>query len=277
MKIPALAKLVAECWNRAEQALQDQIKQELPDINEETITVLLSGKLNAEFNKASENGAVRVAFLHDLRVFLSDIPNPDLYEISRGIIATVHFHPREVEKKTGGDFGIVFTRPDVRRTAYSRSKLTIAGENRRGLLCQAKVFRRNATWGKLSERQRKVIRERLSYFALVLYRFADQSGDRRELAPIQWQIATNATVDGIDGWLKSDVFPTLEGSQQIINALAKSEIGTDDGNMIDEYIAPQMRPALEIIIRWQDGDAPGREVQVIKSTAQAQLRQVQNG
>jgi hypothetical protein len=277
MRIPTLASLISECWNRAELALQDQIKQELPDINEETITVLLSGKLRSEFNRISEKGAVACAFLRDLCLSFPCIDRADLdSKIARRLIATVHFHQKEVEKHTGGDFGIVFVRPVVRRAAYPGSKLTILDDYRQGLLCQAKIFRRDSSWAKLSANQRKVIREKLNYFALVLYRYTDQSGARCELSSIQWQVTCDAELKDVDGWLQSGSFPSPTRSQQIINQLAQGEIGTGDKNIIANYIAPPMRPAFEICVGWRDGDAPGREVQISKSTAQMQMRQLHN-
>lgn len=277
MRIPTLSSLISDCWNRAELALQDQIKQELPDINEETITVLLSGKLRSEFKRISEKGAVARAYLHDLCLAFPGIDRADLEsKIARRLIATVHFHQKEIEKHTGGDFGIVFMRPVVRRAAYSGSNLTIVEGYRQGLLCQAKIFRRDSSWAKLSANQRKVISERLKYFALVLYRYADQSGARCELAPIQWQVTCDAELKDVDGWLQSGSFPSLTDSQLIIKQLARGEIGTDDENTIADNIAPQMRPAFEISVGWRDGDAPGREVQISKRIAQVQLQQVRN-
>jgi len=277
MRIPNLASLISDCWNRAELALRDQIKQELPDINEGTLTVLLSGKLRAEFKSISDKGAVADAFQRDLCLSFPGIDRATLgSKIARRLIATVHFHQKEVEKHTGGDFGIVFRRPVVRLAAYSGSKLTIVDGRRQGLLCQAKIFRRDSSWAKLSANQRKVIRERLGYFALALYSYADQSGERCELDPIRWQVTRDFELKAVDGWLRSGSFPSLTDSQLIIKQLAQGEIGTDDENTIADNIAPQMRPAFEITIGWRDGDAPGREIQISKRTAQVQLQQVHN-
>ena len=277
MKIPNLASLISDCWNRAELALREQIRQELPDINEETVTVLLSGKLRVEFERVSDKGAVADAFQRDLCLSFQDIDRATLSsKIARRLIATVHFHQKEVEKQTGGDFGVVFRRPVIRRAAYSDSTLTIVDDRRQGLLCQAKIFRRNNKWGKLGDKQEKVISERVGYFALVLYKYADQSGARCELAPIQWQLTRDFDLNAVKGWLRSDSFPSRASSQSIIEQLAKGELGTDDEKAIADNIAPQMRPAFEITVGWREGDAPGREVQLSKKTAQVHLKQIQS-
>jgi len=277
MRIPTLASLISGCWNRAELALRDQIRQELPDINEETVTVLLSGKLRSEFKRISDKGAVADAFQRDLCLSFPSIDHATLSsKIARRLIATVHFHQREVEKHTGGDFGIVFRRPVVQRAVNSGSKLTIVEDRRQGLLCQAKIFRRDNRWAKLSNSQLNVIRDRLGYFALALYSYADQSGERRELDPIRWQVTRDFELNAVKSWLRSGSFPLPVDSQCVIQQLAQGEIGTDDENTIANTIAPQMRPAFEITVGWRDGDAPGREIQLSRRIAQVQLQQVQN-
>jgi hypothetical protein len=273
MRIPALATLIAKCWTRAEQGLRDEIKQRFPDRDEDKITELFQGQLRAECDNVSATGAVEEAFLADLHQSLPNAAEADLSKISRGLIATVLFHPTEIEKRTGGDFGIVLVRPDVRLALYSHSELTIDHEYERGLLCQAKVFGRKSKWGTLNENQVKVLAESLSYLSLVLYRYADQKGERRELAPFSWQLTGGVNVEDIKGWLRSGRFPKLEESGQILSALARNEIGTDDKPTISTHIAPALRPSLKISIRWRDDKGPGDSVR-IQNSATAQRHEI---
>jgi hypothetical protein len=212
MRTPASAKLLAECWVRAEDALRDALRSEFADRDEEFITGLFHGKLETECKRASVNGGVQRAFLNDLRVSLAGVPDTELSKIVRGLHAAVHFHPKEVERKTGGDFGITLIRPEIGFSRYSRSSLTVERDHQRGLLCQAKIFRRTSTWGHLTASQRKVLRGRMEYLALVLYRYSDQDGDCRDLAPFQWQLTRSASIEAVNNWLASDAFPGLEGS-----------------------------------------------------------------
>jgi hypothetical protein len=100
-EFPALAKLVADCWSRAEQTLREIAKEKPPDKDEEFVTGLFQGECRAECDKASAGGAVERVFPSDLERFLPNARSVELREISRGLIATVHFHPKNVEGKTG--------------------------------------------------------------------------------------------------------------------------------------------------------------------------------
>jgi hypothetical protein len=161
-------------------------------------------------------------------------------------------------------FGLVLIRPDVNYARYSRSTLTVERDCQRGLLCQAKVSRRNATWGSFSPKQRSVLKARLDYLSLVLYRYRDQDAERRELAPFGWQLTRDASIRAVGDWLRKDQFPKVEDSREIIMALAEDRIGTDDRRVIAEDIAPPLRPSMEIKIRWRDGKGPGPVVHLLQ-------------
>ena len=271
MKTPTSTRLIAECWLKAEEVLRDAIRSEFADRDEEFITELFHGKLETECNRVSVSGAVAKAFLQDLRVSLPTAPDAELSTIARGLNATVHFHPREIERKTGGDFGVTLITPEVRYARYSHSTLTVERDHQRGLLCQAKIFRRSSTWGRLTADQQKVLNERLEYLALVLYRFTDQNGGRRELAPFQWQLTRDASMKDMKSWLASDDFPSLQGSGEILHAIGQNMIGTSDKEIIAKYIATPVRPTLTIRLQWPDGAGPGAMVQLRKFQQKQQV------
>jgi hypothetical protein len=271
MKTQALTKLIADCWLRAEQALINAIKQEYPDRDEEMVTDLFCGKLDTECKRISAAGEVERAFLADLRLSLPLVPTLDLPKIARGLIATVHFHPREREQKTGGDFGVVLIRPDVHYSRFSQSELTINDNHQRGLLCQAKIFRRTSTWGTISPSQQSVLKDKLDYLALVLYRYLDQDGGRRELAPFQWQLTRNSSMKEISGWLADDTFPKLEGSVEILRSLGQDKIGTDNKDAIAKYIGCPVRSSLTIRLGWRDARGPGSTVKLHRMVPNQQV------
>jgi hypothetical protein len=277
MKIPALSKLISRCWRTAEEVLRQNVEKKFPDRDEEIITELFHAELEVECNKVSATGAVETAFLSDLRASFPEVPYARLSYIAHGLIATVNFHSRSVEETTGGDFGVVLIRPDVQHAAYFGSELTIERDYQRGLLCQAKIFRRNGTWGGLTSHQREILPAKLNYLAIVLYRYLDQSGERRQLAPFQWQLTSNANLNEIHGWLVSDEFPNLQESCRILEALARDHIGTDDKRVIAQFIAPPLRPSLEIHIRWRDGDGPGDRVRISENNTAHRQQVVQRG
>lgn len=269
MRIRELGKLITQCWAAAEKALRKNVRERYPDRDEEIITTLFHAELEAEVKRVSDNGAVSRAFLSDLkRRFWAVGDDQVLSGIARDLIATVTFHSRTVERKTGGDMGIVIVRPDV-RMARTGTDLTIQRDHKRGLLCQAKIFGRSSRWRNLNKNQRKVLGPKLGYLALLLYRYVDQGGERRELAPFDWQLARDArTIEEVSRWLKSGRFPELQKSEQLFGALLQDQIGTADRNLIARDIAPpSLRRSLVIEIRWKDGKGPGNTVHLRESPA----------
>jgi hypothetical protein len=242
---------------RAEDSLRENVRRKSPDRDEESITDLFHSELEEEFAKVSGSGAVARAFLDDLKLVFPKVGIDDLRsKIARGLVATVSFHPHKIEEKTGGDLGIVLVRPDVQEARYGWSELTIDRDYKRGLLCQAKIFRRDSKWGGLTRSQKQTLPHKLKYFALLLYRYADQKGERRELNSFNWQLAVDATVEQVNQWLSADRFPNPQNSQQILGALVRDEIGTDDKEIIEREIAPPLRPSLVIKIGWKDDKGP---------------------
>jgi hypothetical protein len=114
MRTPALGKLVADSWTAAEDGVREKIRAQYRDSDEEFITGLLRGELESSFDRVSRNGSVERAFLADLKASLVTVPVASLSPVATGLMATVSFHPRHVEKKTGGDLGIVLAKPDVK-------------------------------------------------------------------------------------------------------------------------------------------------------------------
>jgi hypothetical protein len=276
MPIPHTAALITKCWAVAEEALRATVREKFPDRDEENITDLFHAELNVVFNEASARGTVAETFLKDLRHSFPTVANSDLSQISTGLIAMVNFHPREVEGRTGGDVGVVFVRPDVRNSQSWRTELLIEHEYKRGLLVQAKIFKRNSKWQALGSTQRRILKTKLSYLALLLYRYVDQNGPRRELEAFHWQLTRDATIEQVSMWLRSNDFPNLKSSDEILGALSNDRIGTDDRVVIETDIAPpKLRPSLEIKVRWKPGTPPppGRiQVNDISTSAHQQQR-----
>ncbi len=92
--------------------------------------------------------------MNDLQEAFPNIKDYSLLpSIAHGLVATVSFHPREVERHTAGDLGIVLVRPVLHIGEPYRHELTIEREYSRGLLCQAKMFQRSHKWHRLSVTQ----------------------------------------------------------------------------------------------------------------------------
>jgi hypothetical protein len=283
MQTPMLAKLIGDCWTTAENAVRKAIHEKHHDVGEEFITTFLRGELRWALKDASDNRRVEKAFLDDLRKAfpgyeeertLTSIPGEPLSTVARGLIATLSFHPKHVEGKTGGDLGIAVARPDVE---LNSRMLRIHQRRRRGLLCQAKIFERNSRWGPLTCKQKEAFPRTADYSALLLYRYDDQEAQlRRELRPFSWKLTRNATVNTIKSWLKQDCFDQLLHSGQIFQGLMTDRIGTGDKERIDTDVAPPLHESLAslvITIDWKDGRGPGPWVAVTSRSAVLQERQ----
>ena len=259
MPIPNVAAVVAGCWASAEEATLELLADRHWDQDEEFITELFRGEFRRSVESLAETDVVAEAFLWDLKARFPLLSSRiELRRLATGVSATTTWHPREIERKTGGDLGIVIVRPSVDLSGLS-NQLNIYEDYARGLLCQAKINRRtpkrsSARWGSLTARQKKVLPERTDYLALLLYRYSDVR--RRSLEPFQWQLCEHASLHDIDGWLKEDVFPELLSSENVIEQLGNDRIGADDRSVIDEYVAPDVRDALTIRIGWPPGDRP---------------------
>jgi hypothetical protein len=265
MQTPALGKIIADCWMNAENSVRHAAKR-YRDKGEEFITELLNSELEREFQKASDSRFVEKAFLTDLKKAFPLITGESLSNVALGLIATVSFHPKHVEGKTGGDLGLVVVRPHVQMFPFDKH-LTIDRDHRRGLLCQAKIFGNKSKWGPLTPKQLELLPGKIDYSSLLLYRYADQRAKRCDLLPFAWQLTRAATIEEIKGWLASGYFPGLSDSRVIFQSLIRDKIGTGDKVVIDRDVAPSgLRDSLVITIRWKDGRDPGDRVSVKHTT-----------
>src|SRR5215470_12196474 len=122
MKIPNVSKLITDCWLQAESALQEAIESKFPDRDEESITELFQGELRATLESASRKGGIADAFLRDLEQAFPSVTYSILSEASSGLIATVNFHAKAVEKKNWRRF-----RPCPHPPRFPRSRIHCIG------------------------------------------------------------------------------------------------------------------------------------------------------
>jgi hypothetical protein len=165
--MPSTFSVIIQCWEDAEAELRSVIEKKYHDLDEECITTLFYGELAFTLREASRKKAIEQAFLVDLRRAFPRIQSVgELASISANLIADVSLHKREVEKITGGDFGLTLTRPQL---SWHGQSVLARSEYRRALLCQAKLKRRNGKWGKLMHRQKDIFPSRMNFLALLLY------------------------------------------------------------------------------------------------------------
>lgn len=97
----------------AEEKVRRSVHDAFPAADEEQITTLFQEKLHETLTAASQEGEIAQAFASDLQSAGVSRFNDDAFRMARGIIAEVSWHPRHVERKAGGYFGLLFVRPKI--------------------------------------------------------------------------------------------------------------------------------------------------------------------
>jgi len=277
MPIPAVTRLLQECYEEAEAATRESLETDFLDKGEVFITELFHGRLRAAAREANAKDRLKRAFVEDLSSTFPELRNSgELEGIASGIRATATLHHGSLETHTGGDLGIVFVRPCVSGNSHA-GVLKVCRDHRRGLLCQAKMKQRSSQgrkerWRALTDNQRLVLPEQLEYLSLLLYEYQDN--DRDALAPFQWQLCSESTIGDVEDWLASGSFPAILNTSSLIGGLAQDRIGTDDRDAIERYIGPGVRPSLIVEIGWPPGKGPQGEVWVHRQPKQTTRQEI---
>src|ERR1017187_2597238 len=169
MRIDNTLGEICKAWTNAEQEVADYVREFHPTLDEEYITERLFGALQGALKRANDNSLIEAAFAKDLEEAFPEMWNRH-EDIAGGLIAEV-LHHRRREGKTGADFGLLVSRPNVERSA---GRIDISWV-RNGLLCQAKLKRaKKKTWRALTASQTKVLPKRLRFSALTLYEYRSE-------------------------------------------------------------------------------------------------------
>jgi len=160
--IPRTLALLKQCWNAAELRVCESVSQHFHAHDEVFITRLLHGKLHEEFEKKNSSKQFETELRGDLtEAFQKDgVGRDEIQRVATGVVARVTYHEPHVERKSGGDLGLMVCRPQVSRhiiRQYLSCRL-----HRQGLLCQGKREHRDGSLGELTKNQRKVLPERHS-------------------------------------------------------------------------------------------------------------------
>lgn len=258
--IPAALNVVTKCWKEAEAELHGVIEKKYHDPDEEFVTRLFYGEFAYSLNQASGKGLIKRAFLIDLQNAFPKLRNSrELNAIPNALIAEVSLHKREVERITGGDFGLTIIRPRVFSPPFNEHELWIE-QHEQGLLCQAKIKRRNGKFGKLTKKQREVLPDRMDYLSLLLYSYNDPN--RCQLNEFSWQLCENGSIQSAEEWLKLSNFPKTITSEQIIKDLGSGLIGTDKRDIIKNIIRSKRKPHIIIKIYWPPDKHPGTRIRI---------------
>lgn len=180
------------------------------------------------------------------------------------LVADIVLHNKRQEGKTGGDFGLVIVHPKI---VIKSNSIEARKGFSSGLLCQAKMKRRDGKWGDLKN-QSETLPAHLDYSSLVLYSYLDE--ERSELNPLAWKLCSGSSLPELERSLKKNTPGEVLDAVDVILRLGRSEIGTSDQATIDEVISPSVRQHFELRIYWSQGEDPKGPVEV-KVTGNEQL------
>jgi hypothetical protein len=254
---------VADAWTSAENSLIEQVELKNFDLDEDTLTTLFSRELIRQIDQDNKLKVFERAFVADLTGHLGHGADVKVVrQFAAGVIAAISTHPRKVERRTGGDFGISIGRPQI-NYEMRQERLTVGeNEDRRGVVCQAKVRRRSGKWGSFTSNQKTILPAKLDHLALCLYDYAD--GGRKKLMPFSWQVCRGFPFEDVESWLSTDSMPVPITSGELIGRLGRGIIGVSDQTLIRREVNPDesdaeaaaLLPNMELKITWRNGRPP---------------------
>jgi hypothetical protein len=272
--IPNTLVIVSDAIQKAERGLKKHVKAYYHNANEEFITGLFYGQIKYQLRKASTSKKIGEAFIEDLREAAGTILHnrfsfdQEILTFAEGLIADIILHNKKQEGKTGGDFGLIISRPQL--NIYHDSIVLKKGISS-GLLCQAKLKDTYGGWGTLRPSQEKALSIYNDFFSLVLYSYKNENRDI--LNTIYWKVCKGIDRSKIINSLKKGNFDELKHVNEIITSLGQEKIGTTDENFINEIISLGKQTALEIKVFNPKDKDPGKDIfqkVIIKNPVKAQ-------
>jgi hypothetical protein len=251
LRIPNVVSLISECWELVERNIIMESLDTMADFPEEEITSAFYRELKKELKKRSDLKEIEKALKLDLGWCTTlNLDTNDQHRLSQGWKADVFVsskHRRAVEARTGGDYGLVFSRPDISIVDNGFR----FNEMKRGLLCQAKLRNFRRVWDPPKVNQIKNLRDKTDYLAFLLYEYTD---GRTGLAPFSWHSTKGRQIEDAIEWFEADSFPDRMSSKEILDNLANGQIGTENSNIINEIIVPEENTYFIIRITKDSGD-----------------------
>lgn len=258
--LSATNKMIVDCFKTAEAEVQRAIAGELGYLDEEEITTAFRFVLSGVLARASNKGDIASAFQKDLTRILGVLgfKSDNLSEFARafakGLVAkvvVVAWHPRNVEKRTGGDFGLVLARPliggpDVK----TKEPFTTDRLHERGLLVQAKKRQKNGKWPRINKKQRVRLVKAVKFLAILLYDYKNGL----KLSEFVWCPCGRSRFSSVEKWLRDDKFPKSKRhtTTELLEDLAYDKIGTSDLENLDQVIRPTDSRILSVVVDWDD-------------------------
>lgn len=255
MPTPNLRRLLADKWSEGESATKAFVSDLFPEASETFITEYLIATIRRKLREVSEKGLVAKAFAQDIRRWslenysVSFKCSPDA--IASGLFAEIIPHNLRREGVTGGDFGLVYSRPAMEfKPGEDRLVLPFV---RDGLLVQAKRQDKDGAFGGFTPNQEVILPDAVRFLGLYLY-----SREVDDILSFGWIAGKGLKFSDFKGVLKGNESnaPALRSSARVLRDLEDGSIGTDDEKIIEEQIGHAGLPSFELRIDWPDGKTP---------------------
>jgi hypothetical protein len=264
-------EVLAGCFQQAEKGACDAVRDACPMIDEREITFLFQLQLFHELKRASNEREIAAAIVEDIKRAIPRLDGGAIHGTFDGVVAETSWHNARTEGKTGADFGLVITTPRIHAV---ETDLQLDSEGPRfGLLVQAKKKAIDTRRTELTLSQRRVLKDRLKFAAVVLYRTTD--GENRALAPFEWYSCEKSEMKHIQHSLRHDRFPKTErqSTAEAVCSLGRGEIGTPDKCLIEKFISPAGQRTVFVRVGWKGGNPPMRVIHnCIAVQTRAELR-----
>jgi hypothetical protein len=251
-----VASAFAKYLYKAEEATRNAIEEKYWDSDEEFITAAFRGELRIIVEQDRELcsilGSLRegivCAMQAETALFANGKRRDSLESFARSLQVIAKFHPREVEKDTGGDLGLVISWPELTVHDLQASELKT---KRCGALVQAKLKGRDGKWGVFTKNQEKTFGIRRDHAALLFYSYKESGPVRRKLSEFRWKSCLAASLEDMKEWLKHSEVQSCVSTGDAIMGLAGGNIGTCDEDVIDECILRGVRKSDVMEIRFE--------------------------
>lgn len=275
IKLEKTVTLIGELFKKAEQETKIDISKVPFCADEEQVTTIWGDYLAKVLLEPTQQKSIENAFKEDIMRGIAEHMTSVQYSakyyiqtLSHGLVAEVSCHERKIERKTGGDLGLLFIQPKI--SFYNREISLVRCKSKQGLLVQAKLKKYDKSYGNLTRNQKEILKDRMGYLSLLRYEYTDI--ENRKLKNFNWTLCNGRTINEVISWLKENKFPENQTSEYIITNLGLGKIGTNDQEIIDSVIVPDRRQTLIIKIDWKDRD-PWFDVHNLNKSLQTTVEQ----
>ncbi|WP_395742269.1 hypothetical protein [Prosthecobacter sp.] len=249
-----LSQVTQKCVSQAENALRAAVSEKYHSLNEEMITHLFWCELVHEAKKFNKAGLWSSALAQDLHSVFYQVQSHEFERDYHGLFCEVQLHNHAKEAKSGGDFGLFASLPQLHHGYYGSGQTCTIKFVDRALLVQAKLRSKGRRRPTFKDKQAENLSSNAGFSALLLYSYEDK--EQKDLSPFIWQSCAGTDTALMNEWLRDMHFPSPANSTEVIDGLYREKLGTANQNLINTVIRSSSRPRIELRLQWPDHSTP---------------------